>query len=103
MCRLQIIIVIVITQYLYVMIPYSTLGDKMTQHVVPHNGKWAVRSEGASKPSRVFDEKLQAVSFAHEVADNNDAKMVVHNEDGTIDHVDAAPHYPSKLADKIHT
>lgn len=55
-----------------------------SQHVVPADGKWAVRAENSEQPSKLFDSKLVAISYAFDIAKNHDGKVTVHNSDGTF-------------------
>ena len=41
---------------------------KKSQHVVPQNGKWAVKGEGSSKASGVFDKQADAIDHARDKA-----------------------------------
>ncbi|WP_202925114.1 DUF2188 domain-containing protein [Myxacorys almedinensis] len=38
------------------------------KHVVPHSEGWAVKSEGASRASRVFETQREAISYGREQA-----------------------------------
>ena len=55
------------------------------KHVVPsQRGGWAVRSTGARRAARVFNNKKQAVEFAREFAQKESGELYVHGRDGTI-------------------
>ena len=43
------------------------------QHVTPHNGKWQVKRENASRATKVFPRKTDAVTYAHDIAKNSTA------------------------------
>lgn len=60
---------------------------KKNKHVVPHNGKWAVISEGAKRPTKVFDIKANALRYAHDTTLRDDSCMFVHSENGKVSHV----------------
>lgn len=54
------------------------------QHVVPHEGKWAVKKEHSSHISKIFDSRQEAIDRAKEIAKNQDSYVVIHKTDGTI-------------------
>lgn len=53
-------------------------------HVTPRGGKWAVRSSGASRASRVVDTQREARDIAKEQAQRNGVELYVHGRDGRI-------------------
>ncbi|MEM7075400.1 MAG: DUF2188 domain-containing protein [Pseudomonadota bacterium] len=53
-------------------------------HVTPRGGKWAVRSAGASRASRVVDTQGEAREIAREQAKRNGGELYVHGRDGRI-------------------
>lgn len=53
-------------------------------HVVPYGDKWAVRKEGNTKVSGVYDTKKAAVSNARHVASSTSSDVVIHCSDGRI-------------------
>lgn len=59
----------------------STNNKKI--HVISRNGEWAVKSEGASRASKVYKTKDAAVSGATESSKGRD--IVIHKRDGSID------------------
>lgn len=52
------------------------------QHVVPHEGKWAVQSEGSKKVTSVFDTKSKAIDAAREIASREGADYFVQGNTG---------------------
>lgn len=68
------------------------------QHVVPHNGNWAVRGEGNSKVTRVTDTKAEAQSIAREISQNQKSELFIHGENGQIQSRDSHGNdpYPPK-------
>lgn len=54
------------------------------QHVVPHDGKWAIKKEHSQRASYVFDTKQDALDRAKEIARNQSSYVVIHRKDGTI-------------------
>lgn len=57
------------------------------QHVVPHEGKWAVRPEHGKKVSSTYNWRPFAVMRAREIAKNYHSSLVIHNSDGKISSV----------------
>jgi hypothetical protein len=57
---------------------------KKTQHVVPQDGRWAVREERSSQPPRVFEKQANAIDHARNKARKDGGEMVIHGRDGRI-------------------
>lgn len=56
----------------------------MSQHVVPRDGKWAVRRGGADKVTRRFDTQCEAIAAARELARKQRTELYIYGEDGRI-------------------
>ena len=54
------------------------------QHVVPNDGKWAVKGEGNSKNTVVTNTQSEAIEIAKEIAKNQGSEMFIHNRQGQI-------------------
>jgi uncharacterized protein YdaT len=54
------------------------------QHIVPHGESWAVKSEGSSKASRVFETQSEAIARGKEIAKNQQSELFIHNREGQI-------------------
>lgn len=54
------------------------------QHVVPSSSGWSVRGTGASRATRVFSTRREALDFARRIARNNGADLIVHKRDGFV-------------------
>lgn len=54
------------------------------QHVVPNNGKWAVKGEGNIKNTAVTNTQSQAIGIAKEIARNQESELFIHNRHGQI-------------------
>ncbi len=54
------------------------------QHVVPHNGDWAVKGEGNGKATSVHDTQQQAIDAARTIAQNQGSELLIHGRDGQI-------------------
>lgn len=54
------------------------------QHVVPRDGKWAVRKAGADRVTRSFDTQQEAIEVARGIARNQRTELYIHGVDGRI-------------------
>lgn len=54
------------------------------QHVVPYGDRWAVRKEGNTKASAVYETKKAAINVARNAASSTSSEVVVHNKDGRV-------------------
>ncbi len=64
------------------------------QHVVPHEGKWAVKGEGNTRVTSIHDTQSEAIDAAKEIAINQKSEVFIHRPDGRIrerDSYDDAP------------
>lgn len=68
------------------------------QHVVPHNGKWAVRGAGNSRVTATFRTQEQARVQARRIAIHEQSEVVIHRPNGQIRDKDSYGHdpYPPK-------
>lgn len=57
------------------------------QHIILHDGKWAIIPEGAREPIRVFNARDDALRWAGRSMNNQSANLIVHNEDGSVNDV----------------
>lgn len=57
---------------------------KRNQHVVPHDGEWAVRGAGASRVTSVHDTQQEAINRAREIAQNQGTELIIHRRNGEI-------------------
>jgi len=55
-----------------------------TQWVSPHGDKWAVRGQGNSRDTKLFDTQGQAADYARIVAINQQSERIVQRHDGRI-------------------
>ena len=60
------------------------MGRKVSQHTVPHQGKWAVKRGGSSRITKAFDTQAEADAYGREIAKNQKAEYYLHGKDGTI-------------------
>ena len=54
------------------------------QHVVPKDGKWAVKGEGNEKYTKLFETQKEAIDYAKGIAKNQNSDVVVHRKNGQI-------------------
>ncbi len=72
------------------------------QHVVPNNGKWAVKGEGNSKYTKVFEKQSDAYNYAHDIAEKNKSEVFLHNRQGQIRARETFGNDPNPPKDKEH-
>lgn len=54
------------------------------QHIVPHNGGWAVQPAGGGRASSVHDTQREAIDRGREIARNQNSELLIHGRDGRI-------------------
>jgi len=52
--------------------------------ISPHNGQWAVKVEGESKPESVHATQEEAIEHGRERARANKSELLIQGEDGQI-------------------
>ncbi len=57
---------------------------KQNQHVIPHEGKWAVKVAGHSDVTQVFATQAAAIAFGREQAIQHQSELFIHNREGQI-------------------
>ena len=63
---------------------------RLTHHVVHNqNGGWDVKKGGASRSSKHFDVKKDAVDYGRQVSINQDSEFIIHGKDGKIQQSDS--------------
>jgi Uncharacterized protein conserved in bacteria (DUF2188) len=67
-----------------------------SQHVIPHNGKWAVKAEGSKRITSVYETKKDAIDAARNIARRQSRNLYIHGRSGQILLGSEAP---SKLRD----
>lgn len=58
------------------------MGKK--QHVVPHNGQWAVRGEGNGKVTSTHRTQQEAIDAGRAISRNQGSELVIHRPNGQI-------------------
>lgn len=59
-------------------------GQKNQHVTMSKDGKWAVKSSGASKASKLFSRKADAVAYGKNKAKSNKTDLIIHSKDGMI-------------------
>ncbi len=54
------------------------------QHIVPHNGQWAIRGERNQRVTQIYDTQKEAIGRAREISINQQSEMFIHRRDGRI-------------------
>ena len=75
---------------------------KKNQHVVPHEGNWAVRKEKSKKVTRITRTQKEAIDIARQIAQNQGSEVVIHGRDGTIRDKDSYGKDPHPPKDTKH-
>ena len=70
------------------------------QHVVPHDGDWAVRGEGNERVTSTHNTQAEAEAAAREIARNQRSEVVIHHPDGRIRDKDSYGNDPNPPRDK---
>jgi uncharacterized protein YdaT len=63
----------------------SDASGETEQHVLPHENGWAVKKKDADRPAYTFETKEEAVDKARELSKNQEAVIVVHKKDGSVE------------------
>lgn len=54
------------------------------QHVVPHEGGWAVRGAGNERATSVHETQASAIEAARGIAQNQHSELLIHGRNGQI-------------------
>lgn len=54
------------------------------QHVVPHEGGWAVRGAGNERATSVHETQAAAIEAARSIAQNQHSELLIHGRNGQI-------------------
>lgn len=54
------------------------------QHVVPHNGQWAVKGAGNVKVTSTHRTQQEAIDAGREISKNQRSELVIHRPNGQI-------------------
>lgn len=61
-----------------------TMSKGKNQHIVPHTEGWAVKAEGSSKATKVFETQKEAINAGRDIAINQQSELLIHNKQGEI-------------------
>ena len=64
------------------------------QHVVPHQGGWAVRGAGSQRATGVYETQQEAISRARAISRNQGSELLIHGRNGQIRERDSHGHDP---------
>jgi hypothetical protein len=62
----------------------SDAMTKKNQHVVPHNGEWAVRGAGNQRVTSTHGTQADAAAATRKIAINQQSEVVIHRPNGEI-------------------
>ncbi|HHY58868.1 MAG TPA: DUF2188 domain-containing protein [Chloroflexi bacterium] len=65
------------------------MTTRKTHHVVPSAQGWAVKKGGASRASKVFTHKRDAIDYARQVSQHQHTELLIHGADGKIQSADS--------------
>ena len=70
--------------------------SRIAYHVIPvQAGGWKVKRGGATRASRIFEVKVDAVNFGKQLSANQNGELVIHRKDGTIQSADSFGYDPN--------
>jgi uncharacterized protein YdaT len=69
--------------------------SKRNQHVVRHQGGWAVRGAGADRATAVHKTQSAAIDQARSIARHQHTELLIHGADGRIRERDSHGHDPN--------
>jgi hypothetical protein len=64
------------------------------QHVVPHDGGWAVRGEGNDRATSVHSTQAEASKAARQIDTNQQSEVLIHGRNGKIRERSSYGNYP---------
>lgn len=71
-------------------------------HVIPHNGAWATRKEGAKRVGHIAPTQKEAIELARHQAQQEHVEVVIHRRDGKIRDSDSYGDDPNPPTDQRH-
>lgn len=60
------------------------MSKSKSQHVVPSDGKWAVKRGGSNRATTIVETQQEAIKIAKEIAQNQKTELFIHGRDGQI-------------------
>lgn len=86
--------------YYLIFVPIKIMTNQI--HIIPKDGKWAIKKSGSNKIIRTIETKDEAVAAARRIAIDEKLELVIHNKDGKISDSDSYGNDPSSRKDNIH-
>ena len=78
------------------------MARRRDYHVVPHNGDWGVRREGASRVGSIHRTQGDAIDAGRERAIRDHTELVIHRPNGQIRDSDSYGNDPLPPRDRKH-
>lgn len=66
------------------------------------DGKWAVRGEGNTKDTKLFNTKSEAVALGKQIATNQQSELIIQKGNGRISSKDSYGNDPCPPKDREH-
>ncbi len=58
--------------------------SKRNQHIVPHEGGWAIRGAGSQRATSLHRTQREAIDTGREIARKQGTELFIHGRDGRI-------------------
>ncbi len=71
--------------------------SRKNQHVVPHEGDWAVKGAGNGKATVVVPTQQEAINIGRQISQNQNSELFIHNRQGQIRERDSHGHDPKNI------
>ncbi|AIA29333.1 hypothetical protein MCFN_00875 [Mycoplasmopsis californica] len=55
-----------------------------TYHITPYNGKWQVKGEGNTRPTKLFNTQKEAIEYLKEMKKRREVSVLVHRPSGQV-------------------
>lgn len=78
------------------------MARKENVWVSPHEDGWAVKRENATRPTKVESSKVDAETYARDLAKRDHVELIVQRWDGTIQKKNSYGNDPFPPEDKQH-
>jgi hypothetical protein len=75
--------------------------EKKTNHVVPaRSSGWSVKKSGATKASRIFETKDEAIQYGRSLSKTEKTELYIHKKNGMIQNRNSYGNDPNPPKDK---
>ena len=71
--------------------------SKKNQHVVPHQGAWAVKGAGYSKVTKITATQVEAIKEGTKISKNQGSELLIHGTNGQIREKNSFGNDPVKI------